>query len=111
MQYRALPTSILTASLLAAAGCSTTTVADLQQRAPREVYKTDKATDEVTRFLIENLGHLGAPNIIKRPDGTTVLHFTLENDTSATFTFSPGQVEVRTISRIVPLRKRTEAYL
>jgi len=111
MSNRPFLTTALTGVLLAAAGCSTTSVADLQQHAPREVYKTDKPTEVVVRCIVENLGRLGAPNTYTRPDGTTVLHFTLENDTSAIFTFTPGQLEVRTISRIVPFRKKTEACI
>lgn len=111
MTYQAFLTVSLTSCLLGATACSTTSVADLEQRAPRQIYKTDKPSDVVTRCLIENLGRLGAPNVLNRPDGITVLHFTLENNTSATFTFSPGQIEVRTISKIVPFRKQTEACL
>ncbi len=111
MTNRPFLTAALMGVLLATTGCSTTSVADLEQHAPREVYKTDKPTEVVVRCIVENLGRLGAPNIYTRPDGTTILHFTLENDTSAIFTFSPGQLEVRTISKIVPFRKKTEACI
>lgn len=111
MTYRPFLTAILGSSTLAAAGCGTTTVADLQHRPPRQVFKTEKPVEEITQCLVESLGRLGAPHTYKRNDGTTVLHFTYENDASAVFTFSPGQLEVRTISKFVRFRSATQACL
>ena len=111
MKHQAFRMVVSMAGLLTAAACSTTTISDLQQRAPREVYKTDKPVAAVAQCIIENLGRLGAPNSYQRDDGATVVHFTIENDTSATFVITPGQVEVRTISKIVPFRSKTEACL
>ena len=92
---------------IALSACSTTTIADLQAKPPREIYRTNKPVDVVTTCLIETLGRLGAPTVYKRSDGTTVLNFTIENDSTAIFTFVNGTVEVRTISRIVPFRAKT----
>lgn len=98
-------------ALVTLAACSNTNISDLQQRPPREIYKTAKNPDQLATCLIETLGRLGAPNTYRRDDGATVVHFTIENNTSATFVITSGQVEVRTISKIVPFRKRTEACL
>lgn len=97
--------------LLLLTSCSSTTIADLQQRPAREVYSTGKSPSQLAICLVENLGRLGAPSVYAREDGATIVNFTIENDTTATFTIRGGQVEVRTISSIIPFREKTRACL
>ncbi len=59
-------TAALVSLVLAAAGCSTKPVADLQQHALREIYRTNKPTEVVVRCFVANLGCLGTPNTDSR---------------------------------------------
>jgi hypothetical protein len=87
--------------------CSTTSIADLQQREPSAVYTTSRPASAIATCLVEQLGHLGAPNVYER--GTaTIVSFSLEGDTTGLFTIEPGRVQVRMLSRIIPFRKKSQ---
>jgi len=111
MACRSCLSVTLVSALLATAGCRTPpSIAEFQQRAPRGIYKTTKAPEAVAQCLIEN-HKLGTPSSYKRDDGATVVQFSVDGDTLATFVITPGVVEVRTALKITPFRKRTEACL
>lgn len=93
---------------LALAACSTTSIADLQQRAPAAHWSTSRAPADVANCLVEQLGHLGAPLV--REDGTArIVSFTIENDTTAIFRAEPGQLDARILSGIIPFRRKAAA--